>query len=131
MRRIRHQDVDAAELLTRVVDERATEFLVGQIARQQHTAPALRLDGALGLLGIRLFRVQVIDRDVGTLARKQHSHRAPDAGIPPVINARLSFSLPGAGTVLLHAAIECNLATTHVIEARKAHWAYALLPMTS
>ena len=74
------EDVELAELLHRLLHRVLAEFRIGDIARQQNAAAAFLLDGPLGLLGV-LVLVEIGDRDVGALARKEHGHRAADAGV--------------------------------------------------
>jgi hypothetical protein len=66
---IGNEDVEATELVDGALDELGAELCVGEIAGDQDAAPPLGLDSALRLVGIALLDLEVIDRDVRTLAR--------------------------------------------------------------
>src|SRR4030095_5382936 len=80
--RVRHENVELAELLHRRVDDLVAELGVTEIAFEREAASALVFDGTTRFLRIRFFRRKMAECDVRAFAREQHGNRAPDPGSP-------------------------------------------------
>lgn len=78
---IADQCVLPAQSLRRSIDECLAKSLVTQIARDQHRLAAGLANIASHFLRVELLGGQIVDRDVGTLARKGDRHRATNAAV--------------------------------------------------
>ena len=92
--RVADQDVDAAELVDRTLDQL---LAVGLLAQSPGAVTAVRPASSTqlrGLLRVVLLLGQVGDHDVGALPGEGQRGGPPDAGVPAGDEARLPSSLP-------------------------------------
>ena len=89
------QHVEPAPAGHHLVDCLLAEFHVLDVARHGDAALAFGFDAALGF-GRVFMLVEVKNRDVGPFARKQHRHRAADAGVAAGDDRHLALQLATA-----------------------------------
>ena len=76
-----HQDVEAAVVFERLVDQPVAGGALAQIAGEELAELPFLTDEVCGDLGVLLFGWQVVDRDARPFASEQHGRSAADARI--------------------------------------------------
>jgi hypothetical protein len=102
IRRVAHQDVDAAQLLHRRRDEIAAMLGLGDIALDQTGLAARFLHVALDLFGVGVL-AEVGDQNVGTLTGVGDRHSPPDPGVRAGDHRDLALELSRALVAVLAA----------------------------
>ena len=79
--RVVDQDVEAAELAHRRVDDLAADVLVPDVAGTADRRATCRLDQPYGLLRVGLLGLEVAEHQVGALSGEGDGDRPADAGV--------------------------------------------------
>src|SRR3712207_5369377 len=107
--RVVDQDVDLAELLDRLRDDRLLVGAVGEVTRHQHALPAGLPDVLRGVLSV-LVLVEVRNQDVGALPGEGDRDGAADAAVAAGDDRRLAGQPAGTAVALLPVVgLRCHL----------------------
>jgi hypothetical protein len=101
-RGVADEHVHAAERVDGLRDDVAAVGGVGEVAAHDDRLPAGLLDETAGVLGVRVLLLgEVVDEDVGALARVGQRDRLPDAAVGAGDDGGLALQAAGSAVALL------------------------------